>query len=344
MSVLLLAPTLWSVEPNEVTVLVKYEVSPTPIEISQPWDVLAGPQPPRTAFGIWRPLYTIGIPLDGPTAFLPLVQGRDDESFRGFAELSEKLSQRQKEFLDATQWVFQSQNPLTLHRPKDPNRPREALVYAMTLDDAKALAQLYVEFAVAGFNKWIESHERRLKEAEALTDILAKKMQDLEAATRSAEASVAEVQKRVGYRTRQEAMEAIAELDRMRNAAQVDIAGIQAKIAAIQKWQDDYPGPTVLGQLKVMFVEESISLQAAEARRTMATQLRTDANKFVDARLILDNAGVEKGKLLEEMAKNKSHVADLRAGMEGARKLRPQITDRPITIYPIEWAISDPMR
>ncbi len=340
-AVLLFAPTMWSAEPNDVAAPLRYEIVSTPIQISQPWDVLAGPQPPRTAFGIWRPPYAIGIPVDGPTQFLPFLEGKDDRSFRGFAERSEKLSQRQKEFLDATQWVFQSQNPLTFHRPRDPNRPRGFLLYALTLEDAKGLAQVYVDFSVGGFKKWIEFHENRLREAEAMTDTLVKQKHELEAATRSAEASVAEVQKRVGYRTRQEAMEAIAELDRMRNAAQVDIAGIQAKIAAIQKWQSEHPGPVVLEQLKAMFVEESISLQAAEARRTMATQLRADANKFADARRILDNASGEKEKLLADMDRNKSNVADLRAGLESSRKLRPWITDRPIVIYPLEWVVSD---
>ncbi|MEN6427191.1 MAG: hypothetical protein ABFE13_17690 [Phycisphaerales bacterium] len=214
-------------------------------------------------------------------------------------------------------------------------------MYAMTLEDAKGLAQTYVDCAVSGFEGWNKDCENRLKEGEAMTAELEKRMRELEVAVQGAETSVTEIQKRVAYRTRQEAMEAIAELDRMRNAAQVDIAGIQAKIAAIQKWQNEHPGQVVLEQLKAMFVEESIALEAAEARRKMATQLRGDADKFVDARQILDNASGDKEKLADEMATNKENVALQRRGLDGSRKLRPRIGERPITIYPIEWAVTN---
>jgi hypothetical protein len=338
-AVLLLGPTIWASEPNGTAAPLRFAVSSTPIRISQPWDILAGPQPPRTALGIWKPPYAIGIPLDGPTTFLPLVDHHDGNSFRAYAERSGRLSQRQKEFLEATRWVFESQNPLTFYRPTDPNQPREFLLYAMTLEDAKGLARICVDYAVGGFESWSEDCENRLKEGEAITAALEKRMRELEAAVQGAGASVTEIQKKIAYRTRQEAMEAIAELDRMRNAAQVDIAGIRAKIAAIQKWQSEYPGPVVLEQLKAMFVEESISLEAAEARRAMATQLRGDANTFVDARQILDNASEEKERLSGEMATNKENVASQRKGLEGSRKLRPCIGDRPITIHPVEWGM-----
>lgn len=329
-TLVLLSSSAWAGEPNESAAVLQFEVSSAPIRF-----------PPIGPLASWKPPYAVGIPLDGPVEYLPLVEGRGDRGFRATTEGSKKLSPRQKEFLEDAQGVFTTQNSFMFHRPEDPNRPREFLLYAVTLEDARELAQIYVDSAVNAFESWVQTQSSGLKETEDIISALQKKIDELEAAVRNAEASVAGIQKRVGYRTRQEATAAIAELDRMRNASQVDIAGIQAKIAAVQKWQAENPTQIVLDRLRAMFVEESIALEAAEARRKMATQLRDDAGKFVDARQILDNAGAEKEKLLGKISVNRNNADLSRKWLQGSKKLRPRIADRPITIYPVEWVVSD---
>ncbi|HSW02516.1 MAG TPA: hypothetical protein VLI39_20300 [Sedimentisphaerales bacterium] len=334
----LLSLMIGAAEPNENATVLRFEVSSAPFKFVLPPRELEGPQPPGTSFLSWKPPYAVGIPLDGPTTYLPFVEDREDRGFHEAVEHSEKLSPRQKEFLEATRWVYESKSLFKLRRSQDPNRPREVVLYALTLEDAKEMAQIYVDVAVNGFDDWVQFQAKRLKEHEGFVGSFQTKMQEFEVSVQGAQASIVEIQKRVGYRTVQEATAAIAELDRMRNAAEVDIAGIQAKIAAIQRWQGEAPGTMVLDRLKAMFVEESIALEAAEARKTMAMQLRGDANKFVDARQIVDNAGEEKQRLMDQIETNKNNADGTREWLDRSGKLRPRIKDRTITIYQAEWA------
>lgn len=327
----LLSSSVWAGEPNASATVLRFEVSSASIRFPR-----GGP------LASWKPLYAVGIPLDGPTAYLPGLGEMGDHDFHMAAERSTKLSPRQKELLEAMHSVLPLESLLSFrfHRPEDPNQPRELLLYAMTLEDAKGLAQTYVDSAMGAFGGWVQAQKDHLKASEEIAAALEKKMQELEATVRNADASVAEIQKRVGYRTQEEATAAIAELDRMRNAAQVDIAGILAKIAAVQKWQAENHTQSLLDRLKAIFMEEAIALEAAEARRKMAMQLREDASKFCDARQILDNIGAEKEKLLGEISENRNSADATREWLQGSGKLRPQIADRTITIYPVEWMVS----
>jgi len=336
----LLGPSSGAAEPNESKIPLRF-VNGAPLEFREPRHILDGPQSPRTSLATWRPPYAVGIPLDGPVNYFPLVNGQYTRRFFDDAEKDERLSPRQKQFLEATRWVFESENPFTHHKPEDPNRPREFLLYAMTLEDARALVRFHADLRISFFESEIGFQTRRLKKDEDSVRSLQQQLRDLEVAVRSAETTIVEVQKRVGYRTRQEAVEAIGELDRMRTAAQVDLAGIQAKLAAIQKWQAENPPQVVHDRLRAMFVEESIALDAAQARMKMATQLREDANKFADARQILDTAGQEKQKFAAEIEAKQNNAEQTREWLEGREERRPRIGDRPITIYPVEWVVSN---
>jgi len=86
-----------------------------------------------------------------------------------------------------------------------------------------------------------------------------------------------------------------------------------------------------------MFIEESIALQAADARRRMAVQLRDEANRFVDLRKTLTKATGEKEILAVRLPDVTRDAQKAPSSVEIIRQKKPQIEGK-ITIYPVQWA------
>jgi len=211
----------------------------------------------------------------------------------------------------------------------------------MTMDDAKAMAEAYVQFVMGRWRRDVDAQEGYIKEFKRAITASEERIRALEKITGSSELTLNMLKQRVPYRTRKEAMEAIAELDRMLNAAQVDIAGIQSRIKAIQDYLQTGKSPsdeTIKAKLQVMFVEESIALQGAEARKGMATQLRTDANRFLDVQESLDSAKIETEQLQQKIAASSDEMQKAQSRLETVMAEQPKFGDYAIAIYSVQWA------
>jgi uncharacterized coiled-coil protein SlyX len=340
----------WASEPNDSGTPLKFEIKSTAI----------GPLSPRRAgerheFGPWRPTYAAGIPFEGPTRYLSRPGSANMSSFlhsvlgevlgRVGTDTDGGLSTAQREFLRATQGLLDAERrggpvPQWYRPPDEPNSPRQLLLYAMTLEDAKAMAEAYARFVMEKWRSDVDERRERIAQLERSIATAEKEMDELEKAIESSEQALIPMKRKVPYRTEKEAMEAIAELDRMLNAAQVDIAGIRSKIKAIQEHLRTGKSPydaAIQAKLQGMFVEESVALQGAEARKSMATQLRADANRFLDLKESLANAIEKKGALPAQMAKSRNETAKVRTSLESIRAEKPQLAEHTIAIYPVEW-------
>ncbi len=337
-------------EPNDSTVSLRFEVRKTSLG---PLDVRRSGLDYHV-FAARQPTYAAGIAFAGPTRYLASPGSGPMNDFLSFAlgetlgmmgtDAHHALSTAQKEFLRATRGLLDGDHlgsgpvPQWYRSPDEPNSPRRLLLYAMTLEDAKAMAEAYARFVMEKWRSDVDERRERIAELERSIATAEKEMGELEKAIESSEQALIPVKQKVPYRTEKEAMEAIAELDRMLNAAQVEIAGIQSKIKAIQEHLRTGTSPgAVQTRLQSMFVEESVALQGAEARKTMAMQLRTEANRFLDLKESLANAIEKKGALPAQMAKSRSETAKVRASLESIRPEKPQLAEHTIAIYPVEW-------
>jgi hypothetical protein len=148
--------------------------------------------------------------------------------------------------------------------------------------------------------------------------------------------------------------EAVSELDRMLNNAQIEVAGITAKIEAIQSYRQsrvvvqDAQGravpatqpvtpPETTAKLNAMFIEESIALRAAQAREQMATRLREQANRFIDLKSTLANAPGEKKALTETLETAQRSLSSWQDNLANTKQQQPQIPAK-VVIYPVLWA------
>jgi hypothetical protein len=272
--------------------------------------------------------------------------------FLEFAKEQAGLSTGQKTFLDAARGVYTMASraavnpagcpivlgPMMDH--SDPNSPERVVLYAVTLDDAKKMARAYFQFAKREFRLRVATAEKYIGIATENIESGEKRIAELDQQSATARQVLEDFQKTVPYRTESEAHAAIGELDRMLNAAQVEIAGIKAKMEAIQGYQREMVRrameQTSRERVDMMFVEESIALRGAQAREQMATRLREQANRFVDLKSTLTNAPAEKQTLIESLKPTRGELATWQSKLESAPQNEPQIPNK-VVIYPVQW-------
>jgi len=337
-----LGAVAWGGEPNDVPVSLQFEVNSTALGPFTP-DSPSVPVFRWRAFGPYKPAYAAAIDLVEPAEFLPSPVRQGMSGFPEFAAREADLSPRQTEFLQATRAITRNQDSILMDRPH-PNGPRRVLLYAMTLDDAKEMARAYYDFAVNKTYRRILADNR--EELRTLTERLGgdeKRLAEVEKTVDTAQKTLEELVKTVPYRTEEEAHEAIGELDRMLNAAQVEIVGITAKIDAIQAYRQqrrDETGHIIEREtgtrLDMMFVEESIALRGAEARKQMATRLREQANRFLDLKSTLAAAAQDKKVLPTEVDRLRNNLTETQNYLEHLRQQEPKVPAK-VEIYPVQW-------
>jgi hypothetical protein len=344
-SVLILAAICsiaWPGEPNDNTVRLSFEISPRSLG---PLGKYRGAGPPSwRRLDEYKPGHAAGVTSEGSGGrfFAHPGQASAGEFIR-FTFDRGGLSTAQKSFLQATGGLLDAQRdggpvPQWYDPQDEPNRPRSLLLYAVTLEDAEEMALAYYQYAMSGFQRQVDSLEELIRTTTQKIEGAEKRVLEIERLSKATQESLAELQKAVPYRTDKEAHEATGELDKMLSAAQVEIAGIRARIAAIQEYQDQMRQgiPAEISRLRMMFIEESIALQGAEARQRMATLLREQANRFIDLKSILANAGIEKESLGEDLQGYRMNLKVAAEQLESARQEEPAIPAK-VTIYPVKW-------
>lgn len=259
----------------------------------------------------------------------------------GYAERQGGLSEQQKAFLEETKSVFNYPTSNLVQRRPDPNGPECVLLYAMNLEDAKKMAQAYFQYAR---DEWWRGYARKLdREIRANREKIVHEEArtiEVDSLVEASQKSLDDLAKTVPYRTESEAHAAIGELGRMLNAAQVEIAGIKARITAIERYQERQRGATnqeAVPKLAMMFIEESIALQGAQAREQMATRLREQASRFGDLKSTLTSAAGEKRTLAESLEAHQKDLTNRQKELELTRQQEPKIPGK-VIIYSVKWA------
>lgn len=328
-----LCPLARAADPNEDVVPFSFEVSSTTLGPFL-WEMAS------RYFGSQRPSYAAVVPIRGPSReYLPLPTSsnmarwfvRDFiRSYHGFSGQQQKLLN-----LKSIENLFVVNNAFLFYNLQgDPNRPA-ALLFAMTQEDAKTMARAYAQFAMLAFRTNLGFAERDKEKATKEIAALEKKIPEVEQLLKKSQDSLEALGKTVPYRAEQDAVEAIGELNRVRNATQVEIAGIRAKIAAIQKYQHELPTEQV-SRLSLMFIEESIALQAAEARKKMATDLCDEASRFVDLKQTVQKTTGEKETLSARLPQVERELREAQSRFDHIKQIKPQVGGA-VTIYPVHW-------
>lgn len=320
-------------EPNDANTPLMFEISPTELPLSrfvqERTNLRSSPWKETVAYAAGIPyIGDVGNP-SGPTQAM--------NRFTSFA-LRHHVSEEQRRFLEAMSVNVQGRGDDRIYTPLEDPNSRQILLHAVSLEDAKKMARAFVEYTQDRFNQQVAEQRATIEKLSERVTAWPKRLTELAQAEETTTKELEEVRNRVPYRSEQQALDAAAELDKLLNTAQVEIAGIQAKIAAIQKWQSEYPGPTILEQLKAIFVEESIALQAAEARRRMATELRKRADKYIDLTQALPRITKERDQIAGMLPHWSKRLEEAQQGLSGIMQHEPRIIDDKVYIYRIEGA------
>jgi hypothetical protein len=145
------------------------------------------------------------------------------------------------------------------------------------------------------------------------------------------------IQQEVLYTGVDEAFARIIELDQNFNAAQIEIAGIRATIDAIENYrknQQQSPPPNT-DRFGPMLTEQSIALQAAEARKQAAADLRRRTQEYIDAHWSAEGTIGQVGQLSSDITQRRARLQDLRRQLVAAQNQKFIILDSKVTIQPV---------
>lgn len=331
--VILACSSVAAEKPNDVNTPVTFEVSP--IELPVPSAVSSAREGKAKPSSLWKgtAVYAAGVPFKElwpiPRPGTPHVK-----AFMPFV-LSQNVSEEQRRFLDATNINVATRRDETIYSsPEDPNS-RQMLLYAVSLEDAKKMAEAYLLYVRDTFSHRIAEQETVVKELSGRMTAWQQKLPQLARAEETTRKELEEMKVQVPYRSEQQALDAAAELDRMLNAAQVDIAGIQAMLKAIQDRRKQLPSSPedVKKKLEAMFIEESISLEAAQARKHMATELRKQADYYIDLMQALPRIVGEQEQLTRDLPNLSSRLQNAQDMLSALKLNEPTTSDNKAFIY-----------
>jgi hypothetical protein len=342
LTILLGCSALPGAEPNETTTPLTIESS----SVEVPWPAPSIPRLEMSA-AQWenlRPTYAAGITFRGAqnvaapgypvwTQFVNERRGGRD------------VSPKQQKFLSTLNPAYLASSYdgrwTVAGRQDDPNY-RSVLFYAVSPEDARKMAEAYLRTAQNAYDsdrKRLVNHVEQVKNHIAFAE---KRIPELEESLKTSRAALEDLRRTIPYHTDQEATAAIGELDRMINTARVEIAGIKAKLDAIHSYGSNQP-TAVAAKLEAMLVEESIALRAAEARKTEATFLRTQAAKFVELNKTLEKAPREKDSLTRELAQRPQELQNNLRELAKLQEREAVPLDHKVFIYPVKLGRSAPM-
>jgi hypothetical protein len=201
-------------------------------------------------------------------------------------------------------------------------RPRQVFLYAMSPDDAKAMARAYLAHANAQYFRAVEDKRRFIQQNSDIVQRGPKRRAELEETHKRNTAEFEELKTKITYRDPGQVGAVMSDLDRAILACTIEITGIRTKL----EWVTNYMHNAVKGvnlpesvkpRLDSMFIEESIALKAAEARLKTATDLLTLTQRYADLMKALWQVPAEKEKLEDQIRQAGENISQAQKDLAG---------------------------
>jgi len=259
----------------------------------------------------------------------------------------QSLSEQQQEFITAsdaiTWWGI------------DPIRNHDTvLLYAVSQEDAKKMAQAYFEIHENETNARRQEYEQYVKDRKQeiieIKNVLPEKQKQAD----EVEPKYMETKKTHYFSLSDEeacktAKETMLEMDKMLDILEIDLAGIREKMAILHEYRKT-PQDTqaierrrqlpegMLVKLEQMFVEQTIELKSAEARKQAATRIRDRDKAFIDMFNKWSNLKGEVYKLKANLENAEKRVREIEERLTNPEPnmLPPEIYQNKVTIYPVQ--------
>ncbi len=222
-------------------------------------------------------------------------------------------------------------------------------LYAMSELVARKTAEAFIE-AMTDKAEKIGSYKEHIRSLQREIFQTKEWIFNKEAEAEVALANLRESIKNVHYLSTDEAKQAISELNTMLNNLDIELAGMKAKLKAIQehqerqkvikdkKLEEGINSEGILLKLEDMWIDLLIELKVAEARKETATQLRSEAEDFckqMDAKKAEFQKDVNKYKMHATMYEQEIHQFKEKLADPDMESLPSKVFQNKVTIYPV---------
>jgi len=259
----------------------------------------------------------------------------------------QSLSEQQQEFItasDAITWwgIDAIKNHDTV------------LLYAVSQEDAKKMAQAYLEIHENEINARRQEYEQYVKDRKKEIIEINKVLPEKQKQADEMEPKYMEIKKTryfslsddEAYKTAKETM---LEMDKMLDILEIDLAGIREKMAILHEYRKTpqdmqaidrrrkLPDGMLL-KLEQMFVEQTIELKSVEARKQAATKIRNRDKTFVELFIRWKNLKDEMFKLKANLENAEKQAKEFEERLTNPEPymLPPEIYQNKVTIYPVQ--------
>jgi len=247
------------------------------------------------------------------------------------------MSQRQRDFIRTTQFA--------VVRRIEGARPFIALwLYAVSPDDAKKMAQGVIEYIseIGDINMQVTKDaiaDRQRKIAAAKEKIPEKERQTSRAQSNYRNAKKLSLYSSMAddHQVEKEIRKTILEMDKMLDLLDIEIDGINAKIAAIEHFQSQGLRMESRDRLRQMMLEEKVELAGAQTRRQAVLKIKKREKDLYNLYSISTNAAKELADLKNGLRRDEQGLKYAKENLAnpGPYFLPPEIRQNKVTIYPV---------
>jgi chromosome segregation ATPase len=221
-------------------------------------------------------------------------------------------------------------------------------LYAVSQEDAKKMAQAYLEIPTKYANENIQRFEKHLKETKERIIEIKKALPEKQKQFDQIEPKYMKILNTRYFsistnEAHEKAKETMLEMDKMLDILEIELAGIKEKIQSIEKFRSiksldghDFSEDT-LNKLEQMLVEQLIELKSVEAREQAAIKIRERDKAFIDLLFQWKKISSEVNSLKANLKSSEKRVQEIEERLTNPTWdfLPPEIYQNKVTIYPV---------
>ncbi|MHC4435780.1 MAG: hypothetical protein ACYS3S_00365 [Planctomycetota bacterium] len=311
-----------AVDPNESKIEVKFEVCSK----EQEW--IIGKGNTQSGRGPIRPSH-VAVLFMGPSQLFPDFGSPAVIKSIQSTSAGKSLSQTQVHLLSTGSGCI---SRLGRFGDTVPNHYHFRL-YAVSENDARKLTEAFIEILTDQARIKAQPTKGRILDLKDKISQIEARIPEANAKVQTALSEFTELKKTVHYRSGQEAKKTISELNRILVTNDIDIAGIRAKITAIQEYKSKkrISEESHLAALDQMLSEQNIELAASLAKKKAATTARQAAERFCH----LEENSKTPDHLATQLRLYKSDLQNLRDRLNRSDMIPPKVFRNEVTIYPV---------
>jgi hypothetical protein len=216
--------------------------------------------------------------------------------------------------------------------------------FVVTSDDVKKMVQAYFEVRINAIRKYYQQMQTELEEYEQMATQYKSEISIKETELEAVEAKYQEIKSITHHslshsEAAKEASTSISEMNNILNLLNIELAGIRAKLQAIEKYKADNK-VTVTGALipviEQIIIEQTIELASAEARKASTIEISRREQKCLNLSSQWASLEHELSRLRKKLNQTEKQIKSDKDRFGEAPWLEeiPKIYQEKVTVYP----------